>query len=76
MSYARDAPTSVSMLAGPDLHVSYDPVTVPVDAVLQLEPEHLDRSRKQAVEGLDPEKCVRDQAIWALRCGTRCVSLG
>ena len=46
-----------------------DPVTVPVDAVLQLEPEHLDRSRKQAVEGLDPEKCVRDPAIWALRCG-------
>jgi hypothetical protein len=22
------------------------------------------------VEGLDPEKCVRDLAIWALRCGT------
>jgi hypothetical protein len=27
-------------------------------------------SRKQAVEGPDPEKCVRDPAIWALRCGT------
>ena len=22
------------------------------------------------MEGLDPEKCVRDPAIWTLRCGT------
>jgi hypothetical protein len=46
------------------------PVAVPVDAVLQLAPEHLDCSRKQAVEGLDPEKWVPELAIWALRCGS------
>src|ERR1700689_1107220 len=58
-----------------------DPVTVPLDAVLQLETEHLDRSRKQAVEGLDPEKCVRDPAIWGtpgggLLCQFRLTQLG
>jgi hypothetical protein len=27
------------------------------------------RTWKQARERLDPEKCVRDPAVWALRCG-------
>jgi len=55
------------MLTGPDLHVSYDRSR---DGARRCRAAvGADRSRKQAVEGLDPEKCVRDPAIWALRCG-------